>query len=227
VIFAAIPAYDGKLHVETARSLLNEQVAALASGVELHVAFLPGCSLITHARNQLVQDFLDSGAERLVFIDSDVAWEPGDVLKLASYPVDVVGGAYRFKSADENYPVTWAATGFVETNEHELLEVGGLPGGFLAISRDAALRLREAFPDRGYAHFGRQYHGYFHAPIGNGHMFGEDAAFCHDWRSIGGQVWLAPEFKLTHVGGVSRYEGRIGDWLRSRAPAAPETSSAA
>jgi len=218
VIFVAIPAYDGKLHIETVRSLLNEQAAAQSLGVELHVAFLPGCSLITHARNQLAQDFLDSKADRLVFIDADVAWEVGSLLKLASYPVDVVGGCYRLKQAEENYPVVFKGSGMVETNEHELLEVTSLPGGFLAISRNALVRLRKANPDRAYSHYGRDYHGWFHAPIGNGFMLGEDSAFCMDWTSLGEKLWVDAEMELTHVGGTNRYTGRMGDWLRNRAP---------
>ena len=48
--------------------------AAIAAkiGVSVSVSILPGCSPITHARNQLVRDY-SSGADRLMFIDADVA----------------------------------------------------------------------------------------------------------------------------------------------------------
>lgn len=219
-VHVAVPAYDGKVCVETARALLNEQTAALVAGIELEVSFAPGCSLITAARNQIVAGFLNTDADRLVFIDSDVSWEPGELLKLASHPVDFVGGAYRYKQEPEAYPVGWITerAELIADPETGLLEVDTLPAGFLALNRAVFERLHEAFPGRDYEHFGQTFTAYFHAPYRDGRLYGEDAAFCADWRAIGGEVWLDPELSLTHVGGVNRYAGHIGDWLRNRTP---------
>lgn len=212
-VFVAIPAYDRKVCVETVRSLLNEQGAASIVGIELQIAFVPGCSLITHARNQAVADFLASDCDRMVFLDSDIAWEPGELLKIASHPVDFVGGAYRFKSPDEGYPVAWLGNGGEPLyTVNGLIAVRGLPGGFLSLSRNVFEKLKAAFPDRAYFHFGRLYHAFFHCPPGDG----EDGAFCTDWRSIGGDVWLDPELSLTHVEGATNYAGHIGKWIKSQ-----------
>lgn len=221
-LHVAVPAYDGKVCVETARALLNEQTAAHLAGVEMEVSFTPGCSLITVARNQAVRSFIESDADRLVFIDSDVAWEPGGLLKLAANPVDFVGGAYRYKQEPEGYPVGWIVPDaenppeLIADPETGLLEVEAVPGGFLALSRAVFERLKAAHPERAYHHFGEPFHAYFEAPFRDGRLYGEDTAFCHDWRAIGGQVWLDPELTLTHVGGSQRFAGRIGDWLRNR-----------
>lgn len=215
-LFVAIPAYDGKVGVETVRALLNEQGAAGLLGVTLQVGFLPGTSLITMARNQLCADFRASDCDRMVFIDADVSWEPGALLKLAAHPVDVVGGAYRYKRAAEDYPVRWIAGELWADPETGLLEVAAVPGGFLAISRAALDKLEAQHPNRAYTHEGRAFHGFFHAPIGDGCIWGEDTAFCNDWREAGGKVWLDPELTLTHSGGVNNYQGHIGDWLRRR-----------
>ncbi len=216
-LFVAIPAYDGKVTCETARALLDEQSAATLAGFELSIAFLPGCSLITHARNQLVRDFLATDADKLVFVDADVAWDVGSLLRLAKHPVDFVGGAYRYKSQDESYPVAWSEGAELWADPATgLLQVDSLPGGFLCLTRAVFERLAEARPDRAYSQYGHDYHGFFHAPIQDGKMYGEDAAFCADWRSIDGQVWLDPELHLTHVGGVNTYPGHIGNWLRNR-----------
>lgn len=216
-LFVAIPAYDGKVGIETVRSLLNEQGAAALLGVELQVGLLPGCSLITMGRNQMVADFLATDCDRLVFVDADVSWNPGDLIKLAMHPVDVVGGAYRYKNALEDYPVQWIDKPELWTDPKTgLLEVGSVPGGFLTISRRAFAQLKEAHPDRAYQHEGRLFQAYFHAPVMEGRLFGEDTAFCHDWREAGGQVWLDTELLLTHTGGFPQFTGCIGDWLRSR-----------
>jgi hypothetical protein len=210
IVFVAIPAHDGRACVETVRSLLNEQALAQGLGVEMRAAFLPGCSSITFARDQMARDFLESDADRLVFVDSDVFWEPGALLKLAHHPVDIAGGAYRFKEAREHYPVQWLdAPELWADAKTGLLEVQSVPGGFLAISRLVFEKLKTAHPERGYRHCGQSFHGYFRAPFGGG----EDAEFCREWRETGGQVWLDPELKLGHVG-YAVFEGRVGDWLR-------------
>lgn len=216
-LFVAIPAYDGKVGIETARSLLNEQGAALALGIELQVGMLPGCSLITMGRNQMVADFLATDCDRMVFVDADVSWNPGDLIRLALHPVDVVGGAYRYKKHAEDYPVRWLDKPELWADpETGLLEVESVPGGFLAISRRALDTLREAHPERAYQHEGRDFHGFFHAPVEAGRIWGEDTAFCNDWRKAGGQVWLDPALTLTHTGNLQQFTGCIGDWLRSR-----------
>jgi len=222
-IFAAVPAHDGKVHVECVRALLNEQMLAHFAGSELKIVFLPGCSLITHARNQLARDFMASDFDRMVFVDADVSWEPGALIKLAHHPVDLVGGAYRFKSEEEGYPVIYTDQAWYADDETGLLEVWGLPGGFLAINRCVFEKLKEAHPKRAYRFHDDEFQGYFHAPIDDWMMFGEDMAFCYDWRALGGKVWLDPRLTLTHVGGAKQYTGQIGSWLQSRIPAGETT----
>lgn len=216
-IFVAIPTYDGKIGIETVRCLLNEQAASGLSGDELKVALLAGCSLIPMGRNQLAQEFMDSDADRLVFVDADVSWEPGALLKIAHASPDVVGGAYRYKQETEGYPVGWLAKKELWSDEHGLLEVASLPGGFLAINRSAFETLKAAHADRSYTHFGHKVHCFFHAPFADGRLYGEDAAFCRDWAECGGTIWLDPELTLTHWDGNRPYAGTIGRWLQGRA----------
>lgn len=222
-IFVAIPAYDRKLCCETAAALLSEQAVATAAGIELQVSFIPGCCYIDKARNQLVSEFLASGADRLVFIDADVSWEPGSLIRIARAKPDFVGGCYRHKRDEETYPVEWIADRAELWSDPEtgLLEVSALPGGFLSLSRAVFERHLEAFPDRTYFHEGHPFNAFFHQPFG----WGEDGRFCAEWREIGGQVWLDPTLHLTHVDAAGRhYPGCIGDWLRRRMQPANEAA---
>jgi hypothetical protein len=215
-LLVAVPAYSGAVTVDTVRSLLHEQILAQMAGVELRTVFLPGCSLITMARNQLAQDFIDSEAEKLIFVDSDVSWEPGSILQLAMHKVDFVGGAYRFKSETEGYPVEWVTHGAELWAENGLLEVASIPGGFMCLTKDVFSKIREAFPGRDYTHHGFSGHAYFSAPFEDGRLYGEDTHFCALWRRAGGKVWLDPELSLTHHGGSPSYSGHMGDWLKGR-----------
>lgn len=214
-IVVGIPTYDGKLPIEVVRCLLNEQTLALLAGDDLSFRFLPGCSHPAMGRNQLAQDFIDSGADRLVFLDSDVTFNPGDLLKTARQPFDFVGGAYRYKMDDEQYPIGWLE-GDLWANAQGLLEVQTLPGGFLSLSRKVFDKLKSAHPERAYQHFGRVAHAYFQMPFVDGQLCGEDSYFCKEWREAGGKVYLDPELSLTHWDHNKPYIGHIGSWLRNR-----------
>lgn len=216
-ILVATPVYDGKLPVETARCLLNEQTVALGGGDDFAVRFLPGCSHPAMGRNQLAQQFMDSDADRLVFLDSDVTFEPGALVKIAHSPVDFVGGAYRYKFETENYPVGWLDKPELWASEYGLLEVASLPGGFLSLSRKVFETLKAAHPNRSYEHFGHHSHCYFQTPFIDGFLYGEDSYFCKEWRDLGGKVWLDPEISLTHWDFNRPYPGHIGNWLKRRA----------
>lgn len=216
-IQVAIPVYDGKLPVETVRALLNEQAVALGSGDDFQVKFLGSCSHPAMGRNQLAQEFMDSDADRLVFLDSDVTFAPGALVKIAHHPVDFVGGAYRLKIPDEKYPVGWLNVPELWSNELGLIEVDTLPGGFLSLSRKVFETLKAAHPERAYAHFGKLAHGYFQMPFINGLLWGEDSYFCREWRETGGKVFLDPEITLSHWDFNKPYTGHIGDWLKGRA----------
>lgn len=213
-ILVAIPTYDGKLPIETVRALLDERAAAILVGDDLTVEILPACSHPAMGRNQLAQAFVDSSCERLFFLDSDVTWPVGQLIKLAHSPVDFVGGAYRHKLKDESYPVGWdASIDQSHLKEGDLIEVASLPGGFLSLSRNVFERLKEEHPERTMEHFGHKMHGFFEMPFNSG----EDGFFCKSWRDIGGKVFLDPEIELTHWDfKPTQFKGHIGNYLKSR-----------
>lgn len=218
-VSVGLPLYDGKLDYRLAQCLLTETTLALKSGDQLHISCIEGCSDLARGRNQIVHEFLEGECDRLVFLDADITFEPGDLLRIAHYPEDFVGGVYRYK---DNRAVRWPM-GFImdgrrlQANEHGLLEVAMVPTGFLSLSRDVFRRLKEAHPGRTYENNGVQQHCFFQFPYVDGALYGEDAYFCREWKEIGGQVFVAPEFNLTHWKGNIPHEGRFGDWLNRSA----------
>lgn len=212
-ILVAIPVYDGKIQAQSVRCLLNEQGIAFGTGDDLQVRFLPNCSHAAMGRNQLAQDFMDSESDRLIYLDADVTFEPGSLIKIAHKKADFVGGAYRYKQDSEIYPVGWLPHD-LWLNEEKLLEVETLPGGFLSLSKKVFETLKAAHPDRGYEHFGKKAHCYFQMRFENGYLYGEDSYFCKEWRDAGGKVFLDPELELTHWDFNKPYVGHIGQWLK-------------
>jgi hypothetical protein len=199
---------DGKPCAATVESLLAEQLLAQREGVYLLTSFLCGCSLIGHARNQVAKAFLDvPECDCMVFVDADISWTAGELVKLAKRPEDVIGGTYRTKQDEVKFNVHAPIE-----RVGDLYRVGGLPGGFIKISRKAFERLDAP-----------QYEGtdcvlrdYFPTGFHAGVMYGEDYGFCRLWREAGGDVWLDPSIILRHHDGFRYFSGDPAEWLKDR-----------
>ena len=105
-LFVATPMYGGQCNGMYARSMCDLTAMCLKYGIEMKSYFLFNESLITRARNYCVDEFLRSGYTHLMFIDSDIGFNPQDVLALLALqtdesPYDVIGGAYPKKC------ITW------------------------------------------------------------------------------------------------------------------------
>lgn len=217
-IFVAIPVYDGKIQVQTVKCLLEETTVAAGIGDELRVNFIPNCSVPAQGRNQLVSMFLKSDCEKLFFLDADITFTPGSLLKVAHMPVDFVGGCYRFKKEEEVYPINWIPGRDLWIDKFGLLEVTMLPTGFLALTRNVFGLLKEAYPGREYKHWDSEAYTYFQTLFEDGRFYGEDTYFCKEWIDIGGKIFLDPELELTHWGSnPTPHVGHIGKYLKKRA----------
>lgn len=212
-IFVGMLVYDGKVPCEVVTCMNNEQIVARELGLDLRFNFIPSCSHAAMGRNQLARDFLKSDCDRLFFLDADVTWELGKMVELCLQPYDVVGGAYRYKCEEEKYPVNFFTNQGIYSNQHGLVKVQDLPGGFLAISRNALNKMIEAKPERLYDHYGEAAYCFFQFAFIDGKFYGEDTLFCKEWRDIGGDVYLDPKLNLTHWQFPVKYEGNIGQWM--------------
>jgi hypothetical protein len=97
-LFIATPMYGGMAHGLYIKSCLDLQTTMNKYGIETKFSFLFNESLITRARNYLVDEFLRSDHTHLLFIDSDIHYNPQDVLALMALDKDVIGGPYPKKS---------------------------------------------------------------------------------------------------------------------------------
>jgi glycosyltransferase involved in cell wall biosynthesis len=223
-ISVGLPVYDRKVDVQQVACLLTETSLANLNGDVLNVRFLSSCTNLAFGRNHIVREFLESGDDRLVFLDGDVTFEPGDLLKLAHHPVEIVGGAYRLKQDDERYPINLLQEAR-PPGPNGLIEVGMLPTGFLALSRSVFDKFRDHYPGREYNAHGRKTYCYFQIPYVGGSLFTEDSYFCKEWIAKGEKLYLDPELKLTHWQGNIPYEGHIGNWYRKRYAPKQEASA--
>lgn len=182
-------------------SIARSREALSAAGIQSAYYLLQGNCHVDDARNAVVRDFIDSDCTDLVFLDADVSWEPDTLVALCKIDRDLVGGIYPYRreSDEETMPVRHISGG--PNEEDGLLEVEGLPTGFMKIKRGVielmARTAKHYVKDDGNPHpvlFERDFFG-----IGRR---GGDIRFCMVWREMGGKLWAAPELRLGHAGGV-------------------------
>ena len=101
-LFVATPMYGGMAHGLYMKSSLDLQSVCMQYGIQTKFSFLFNESLITRARNYLVDEFLRSDSTHLLFIDSDIHYSPQDVIALLALDKDIIGAPYPKKS------INWA-----------------------------------------------------------------------------------------------------------------------
>ena len=167
-VFVATPMYGGMAHGLYIKSCLDLQTTMARYGVETKFSFLFNESLITRARNYLVDEFLRSDFTHLLFIDSDIHYNPQDVIAMLALDKDVIGGPYPKKSmnwnniaqAARNHPgleprelenlvgdyvfnVVRGTKQFQVTDPLEVLEIGT---GFMMVKREVFNKIEAAYP---------------------------------------------------------------------------------
>lgn len=216
-VFIAMPMGNGQAFHTTVSSLVNLSAELTLQGWEFSFAVLPGSSLIDQARNILLDHFLKSRCENLLWIDSDVGFTPSDAIKLLERPEKVVGGVYPKKKFPEGYPVR-----LVEPrNEQDgLVEALYLPGGFTRFKRSCLEDVVERYGESVKCEydFGDKkldVHHIYQCGIGeHGGYCGEDVAICNALRVAGYKIWVDPSIKLTHTG-FHTWTGDYGKYLEA------------
>lgn len=101
-LFVATPMYGGQCSGMYTKSVADLSAFCAKYSIPLQLYYLFNESLITRARNYCCDEFLRSDATHLMFIDSDIGFNPQDVIAMLALqtddsPYDVLGGPYPKK----------------------------------------------------------------------------------------------------------------------------------
>jgi hypothetical protein len=97
-LFILTPCYGQVCHVNYMCCLIKTIEVFRQLGFPLQVEFCKNDSLVSRARNNLVAKALtDPDTTHIMFIDSDISWEPFDIFKLILSEKPLVGGVYPMK----------------------------------------------------------------------------------------------------------------------------------
>jgi len=216
-LFIALPAYDFKVSLKLAVSLARFAQAAPQHGIDIQIGSICGCSVVSRARNLLAQDLLDSTCDYLLFIDSDINFEPEDIFRLMAWGSDpkkgIVAAVPRTRSTDKVYIAT------LDHDENNALTMNGMglvrakrvATAFMLVRREVFETLNEAHPEWRYfdARCDRTVPCIFDFMLTDEGYVGEDFLFCDRAREHGFEVWVDPTITLGHMG-VQEYVGNFG-----------------
>ena len=99
-LFIGTPCYGGMITADYFKSCMQLVALATSKKIELQFGTIGNESLITRARNTLVQLFMDGDYTHLMFIDADIAFNPESVIRMIDFNQDVVTGVYPRKTID-------------------------------------------------------------------------------------------------------------------------------
>jgi len=177
-IFVATPMYGGICGGQYCKSTADLSGMAAQYGMDVRFFYLFNESLITRARNYLVDEFLRSDCTHLMFIDSDIGFDPNDVIALSVIAAEgtdkeIVCGPYPKKCIAWEKIKRAVDKGFADKNPENLEKYVGdyvfnpkegtgsialdepvevLEGGtgFMIIQRSALEKFAAAFPEYNY-----------------------------------------------------------------------------
>ena len=223
-IVIAVPAYTWQVHISTMRSIITDLLALVARGDRVSIFDESGSSDLADARAIIVAHFLNGDGTHLISLDNDVCWQAGALVRLVDAPVDMVAGVYPKRQDPIEFPLRYLDRPELWSDPKTgLLEVEAVQGGFVRYSRACLERMVEAYADlrclSSRSPLGHLYALFDPLRLPDGRKLGEDFAFCHRWRAIGGEVWIDPEFKMGHTG-LKLFAGSLGDHLRQAMKAA-------
>ena len=205
-VLIATPAYDGRLDVWYTTSLVNSVRIAQDNGIFLHPVFMSYDSLVQRARNDLFRLALEYDA--VIWIDSDLEWNPMWIMELLGSDKDVIGGTYRKKTDDaERYTVKTKDL----TATDGLIKVDGLGMGFVKMSKKAVQALWDA--SEPYQNEGREGRMICDIQIVDGQLVSEDNVVTRKLADLGFDIWLDPRMTCCHIG-TKKFYGNFEDFAK-------------
>jgi hypothetical protein len=222
-LFIAMPCYDSvKINSMLSVIKLIQQLGKSGIEVGIHTMRSP---LIHQARNYLTSVFLTTEYQYMLFIDSDVEFEPEAVVRMMVAKKNMICTPYRVKSLDINkhvYTVEFKDPKNILVLAEGLVEIEAGPTGLMLIDRKVFEKIiknrpdlkiiNKAVPNADKSH--KFYYNFFDFGFIDGYAMGEDVSFCKLVRGNGFKIYANIESSTTHHGSFA-WKGTFGESLKS------------
>ena len=220
-IYIAMPCYDS-VKINTMLSVIKLVQQLGKSGIEVGINTMKS-PLIHQARNYLASVFLTTKYQYLLFIDSDVEFEPEAVIRMLVAKKEIICTPYRVKAEQLNkhiYTVEFKDPKTIPILPGGLVEIEAGPTGLMLIDRKVFERIiknhddlkitNQAVPNAGASH--KFYYNFFDFAFKDGYSVGEDVSFCQLAKDNDFTIYANIESTTKHHGSYA-WEGKFGESL--------------
>jgi hypothetical protein len=211
-IMIGTPTIDGRVDQEYLFSMIDTIVYMSGFNIQVFPLIIAYDTLIQRARNDIIMYAVQNNIDDLIFIDSDMGWEPDFVKKLLDHNVDMVGGTTRRKTDEEAYVVKLKDKNLIP-DKNGLIEVEGLGTGFLRLSK-RCFRLLWEKSEKYTEDNNKESRMVFNVTIKDGSFISEDISLCHKWTDLDEKIWFDPTITCSHIG-IKRYTGNFENWIKN------------
>ena len=222
-LYIAMPCYD-MVKINTMISMVKLVAQLTKAQIKMEVNTMKS-PYIAYARNILTARFIQSDYDYLLFIDSDVEFEPEAVVRMMVAKKNIVCTPYRVKSQDttqHTYTVEFKDPKNILILAGGLVEIEAGPTGLMLIDRKVFekiiknhpdLKIRnKVMPNPGISH--KFYYNFFNFGFIDGYAMGEDVSFCKLARGDGFKIYANIESPTGHHGSFA-WRGTFGESLKS------------
>ena len=218
-VFISMPCYDS-VKVNSMLSIIKLVQQLSKNGIQCGINTYKS-PLIHQARNYLSSVFLTTEYTHMLFVDSDVEFEPEAVLRMLVAKKDIICTPYRIKAeaiTKQLYTVEFKDPKAITILPGGLVEIEAGPTGLMLIDRGVFERIIKNHPELklnnkaiyapGKSH--DFYYNFFDFGFKDGYSIGEDISFCRLAKANDFRLFANIESHTVHHGSYA-WKGRFGD----------------
>ena len=225
-VYIAMPCYDS-VKINTMLSIFQLIQHLGTSKVEVGMNTMKS-PLIHQARNYLTSVFLTTEYQYMLFVDSDVEFEPEAVMRMMVAKKNIVCTPYRVKAPQLDkhiYTVEFKDPKNILVLAEGLVEIEAGPTGLMLIHRRVFEKIIKNRPDLKIKNSANQalketdkshsyYYNFFDFAFEDGYTWGEDVSFCKLARKEGFKLYANTESMTAHRGEYA-WVGKFKDSLKN------------
>lgn len=215
-VLVAIPAYGGSVKVQFFMSCIRMQAELAKAGIELQFGTVSFPD-ITEVRNIFTTIFFDNtSATHLLFIDSDMSFDPKLIIDMINFDQPIVGVV----ATKKKYPIEFVGRASLgdplsPVEFDGFIKVDGAGTGIMLIQRECIAKMLHEMPDiidpypidlhpaaeliraQKLNRLLRPFDSIVNMEIGR---LSEDLSFCNRWHRCGGDIWVNISHNIGHIG---------------------------
>jgi GT2 family glycosyltransferase len=185
--------------LDTMNVLSNKGISvAFTNNYSSHVADAREVTLSGTFQNEINNSAPLSGKvtyDKILWIDSDIAWKPEDVIKLYESDKDIISGCYLFANGEVAAYEKPLSSGYLLNDikdKTDLIEIGSCGFGFVCVKSGVFESLSRPWFQQVMTKM-EQDGKEFEFPV-----MGEDISWCMRVKEKGYEIWLDPTVQVTH-----------------------------